>query len=430
MKKFKKFFRLIKKNNKGFSLVELLVGVAILGIISIPLMNVFMVSTNTYVTGREIGEATLVAQNLAEKIELENFGDIISKPEILGGDNNTVPAYTDFNLNQYILNLSGLENGTSEFDAKITFNAGEVEGDVDSLYESINDNEIALFNSMDALFVQNKYIEGEDYQTSNDPDEISYEQVVNLVKYEAFWLSDEQLANAVTKDREIIINIEETEDGIVGTVVYEYEFVFAIRTTTASELRYNSETNPLECRKEFSLFSIPYDLDANNGRYPSVYLLYHPYYDNNGTRTDEVIRIENNINGAEKLPIEFYIIKQIDPNTPANYSSLEENYQAEIELVQPTAGGLSVNPYAMVYSNAGDNLTTDEYGDGTPPAFKWYNGINTYYPVGWEEALTGDIIPTSSDILKTEQVYRMYDVTIEIFKGSKNIYTLETTKLR
>ncbi len=422
--------KLIKnlKENKGFSLVELLIGVAILGIIAIPLINIFIVSTNTFESSRKMGEATLVAQSIAESIEVENFADILNTPEILG-DEDSVGDVVTTNDNEYVIELENLVNGMSNFDARLTFTAGNIaESTAIAKYENINSEEIAQFESMDALFAQNKYIDG-DYTASNDPDKISFEEISAIA-------NAEYLTSFVYAEREITIQVNDIDPDpdvtlISARVIYEYEYAFAYGTTpTIPSKIYTPDTNPSECIKTFDILLTPFNVEEQ-GRYPSIFLLYHPFYDGDASALDDVIRIENNIESTERLPINFYVIKQKDPTlSDADLTTKENTYRARLDLLQPYKAIAQTVEYAKIFSNAGENLAT---GVKTDPQFRWYNGVSTYYSSPWAGAVAGttDLIPTSDEIVSTEQIYRMFDVVIEILDSKGDtIHTLNTSKLR
>ena len=63
-------------NNKGFSLVELLIATIILGIVVAPLLHTFVTAANTTARSRQIGDATLAGENIAEKVEAGSIDDL------------------------------------------------------------------------------------------------------------------------------------------------------------------------------------------------------------------------------------------------------------------------------------------------------------------------------------------------------------------
>ena len=58
-----------RRNNRGLSLVELIVSVAILAIIVLPLLSSFVTATRTNVKARNKFRATNVADNIMEGFE-------------------------------------------------------------------------------------------------------------------------------------------------------------------------------------------------------------------------------------------------------------------------------------------------------------------------------------------------------------------------
>lgn len=64
------------RNNKGISLVELIVTVAILAVIVLPLLRAFVVSANTNAKAKEKLRTTEVAQNIMEGFELESLESV------------------------------------------------------------------------------------------------------------------------------------------------------------------------------------------------------------------------------------------------------------------------------------------------------------------------------------------------------------------
>jgi prepilin-type N-terminal cleavage/methylation domain-containing protein len=57
-------------NNKGFSLVELMIATVILAIIVAPLLHSFVTAAHTTVKSRQMGDATLASENIAEAVEV------------------------------------------------------------------------------------------------------------------------------------------------------------------------------------------------------------------------------------------------------------------------------------------------------------------------------------------------------------------------
>lgn len=68
-----------EKNNRGFSLIELLVSIAILAIIIIPLLNNFVIAAKVNSKAKKIQNETVLAQSILEKIETQSIEEIVNE---------------------------------------------------------------------------------------------------------------------------------------------------------------------------------------------------------------------------------------------------------------------------------------------------------------------------------------------------------------
>ena len=119
-----------KMNNKGFSLVEVIISMAILAIISIPLLNYFTDSMKYNAIAKTRQQATIEAQNIMEQLKAE---DKLLKPDVTG--NYITPyfsmkgiKYHDYNINKdtgigdvTYQCLAGTLSG--QFDVKVTLDS-------------------------------------------------------------------------------------------------------------------------------------------------------------------------------------------------------------------------------------------------------------------------------------------------------------------
>ncbi len=470
------FLKKIIKNNKGFSLIELLVGIAILGIIVAPLLSNFVVSANIFSRSREIGEATTAAQNISENMKEAEFSYLLANPTLLGDAEFTVNNNIE-NASNYTMEIENIQSGTSTFSANVTFTAGEVsETDATvTLFESINSQEILNFTIMDAMFSQDKFLvngygynladdsgSGDDVrplstlETTSDPDYIVLHNV-KVAEAARRGVEIETLDNPEV-ERRIIIEIENigpedipqdtTNNTIIAKVIYEYTFMFGTDTLADStdDFTYSTATHRELCTIEFPLLTTPYDVAAHNSDRPILYVLYHPHYASSSiidaAYSDKII-IRNNvdlsstptIDQEERLPLDIYIIKQVNTDMlEAELRTAENSYRALIELVQPFSATEPAAAHAIkIYSNAG---ITFEGNEATAPIFRWYNGASAYYTTTWEQVpptlsvAEGAQAPTSSAISNVEQKYRMYEVAIDIInEHGETVHTLNTSKL-
>lgn len=111
-----------KLNNKGFSLVEVLVGVIILGVVVGPLLSVFVASARYDARSKEQQLITGVAESLMESFKAYNTEELEDKfalPGTPGILNAADGAVTDGPGGSRVFTLKGMEINGSDYDAKI-----------------------------------------------------------------------------------------------------------------------------------------------------------------------------------------------------------------------------------------------------------------------------------------------------------------------
>ena len=101
-------------NNKGFSLVELLVAMVILMVVSIPLLHAFVTTAYTNRDASRLMSATDAAENIMEKFEYQDIEELVNLYNV--GDNvvtidNTSSPYNMEKYSFVIKNASDLPDG-------------------------------------------------------------------------------------------------------------------------------------------------------------------------------------------------------------------------------------------------------------------------------------------------------------------------------
>lgn len=90
----------ISKNNRGFTLIELLISVAILALIVIPILNSFLLSANLNAKAKQKHKATMVAENIMEKLKSNDLDDIEKWTDIT--QNLSTTDVREYRLESYI----------------------------------------------------------------------------------------------------------------------------------------------------------------------------------------------------------------------------------------------------------------------------------------------------------------------------------------
>lgn len=101
-----------KNPQKGFSLIEVLIAVFILGIVSMTLVSVFMYGFNSVYKTRQISLATQIAQEEVELVRNMNYDDIL----LLGS------TFSHESLSEFVsgAGVLAVENGPGDDIKKLT----------------------------------------------------------------------------------------------------------------------------------------------------------------------------------------------------------------------------------------------------------------------------------------------------------------------
>ena len=313
----------MKKDNKGFTLLELLIAVIILAIVVVPMLRSFATSYRVNARSREIMRATTLAQNEMEIFEKEKLevllDDTIYKnysvttttyPEGAGSDDEKHTAYT-FTYKKGIIND---ETGREMFDVVVTL---DPESDptgalASNRYYDQNTKDLLFMNSLSGVD-SGTYVQRIRRGEINGEDEEVYQL------YKIRQLPDGITGSNYTVDdfarelqRTITLKIEQADqDGY---------------KTTVAKVNYQYRSDYGQVPSEYRTYSAGDKVIFNNSQtlddkgkpieLKSVYLFYAPRYEYadgtlipgsaTGEKKEDKIIIEN----KQNLPINIYIIRQ------------------------------------------------------------------------------------------------------------------------
>ncbi len=116
-----------KLNNLGMTLVEVVMAIAIVGLVAVPLMNLFFSGTKVNKQAREVEAAQMVAQNVSEAIEAEDFNVLLEQM-----NNGSV------NIGEYT-GLSVMKSGSEDVDGNcpkytLSIPSSQIEGNTTEKY--------------------------------------------------------------------------------------------------------------------------------------------------------------------------------------------------------------------------------------------------------------------------------------------------------
>lgn len=149
----------VKMNTKGFTLMEVLISIAIVGLLFAPMLNFFSHSARMNVNAKNMQRANTVAQSVME--EVRSYGTIADMTAIYQDTKNTnlVRTESDFKKkctdkilaadgsfvhSKYYFVHNNLENDGKKYTAKITVDA---DGTKD-MYKNLNDEEMPVISSL------------------------------------------------------------------------------------------------------------------------------------------------------------------------------------------------------------------------------------------------------------------------------------------
>ena len=408
-------------NNKGFSLVELLIATVILAIIVAPLLHSFVTAAHTTVKSRQMGDITLASENIAEAVEAAPLKDLLSsevsaKKYFAGATEKALysydgSTYTEITnpgtANCYYVGVKGIQAGSSTFNAMIKLDANEYR----TARKPINTVDLTDYSNMDAVYAQG--------MVANDPDD---EALANLRVKAAAYATDYSYSVPV---RTITLEVKEgvgangLQNGtIVAKLHFDYQYKISYyKDNAAGEPELNHATINTDTIDE-DLLTPPYSPALYGGRPPNIYVIYNPMYGEDGVLND-VIKIENKI----QEPFKVFLVKERGPNL-----SRENNYVASVEQYVPT--GTDDEHCAIIYTNINENLDNEDFDERSE-----LSTVNYRIFTGSYFSRQGYFAGERGDLVSKTDRNRMYEVTVQLFDAADTtfttpIHTSRSTKLQ
>lgn len=321
-------------DNRGFSLVELLIAVVILAIIAIPLMRLFVSSTRINVKSRTTLRATTVAQDIMEGLKAYNIEELkeqfnkptdgfyvtdsrLVKGEIKEETSLEVDSAGDPDEGIYCFSMAGVKLQGSVYDALIRVDGrGYMDDPATKSHDNpFNNDAVAKIggvrwnktgNSSDGLYAEDqefrkkileevgKQLEAELNAAGIDKADITYK------------------TPGLTVSRFFILDIADGGTDADGNQIADVELTVSI------ESNYGGVT------KNFDMMS---HIPCANYAGGNLYFFYYPFYE----AFDEEIQINN----PDHLDLSMSIIKQIDESaglTDAQLRMAENQYHVLVDF--------------------------------------------------------------------------------------------------
>lgn len=387
----------MKKSNKGFTLLELLIAVAVLAIIIAPMLRGFVTSHRVNAKSRHLMRATTLAQNEMEIFEKEKLEDLLADTALptpqFGYTVVTKPDETDASdPGIYVFERDGIINddsGMDMFDVRVTLNPERVSAS--DLYYDQNSREVLFMNTVSgidsATYIQRVRNQvntaGDDEQVYKHYQTVQHPDGVGGVK----WTEDDFRENL---ERTITLTIRQEDQGGVMVTVAEIEYAYSIANNYGIVPdKYEKYT------KKKIFFNNAQTLDGE-GRpvdLKSVYLYYAPRYRlRNNAYTGAVNKDSIIINNTAGLPVNIYLIRQnihtadwiptddtVDANGKVTIAKIEGVYEDDTGVLQNT-----VPADYKAYVTINEGFTADGKTHG-----KYFTNLNLNLPSADNEFKVG-----------------------------------------
>ncbi len=406
-----------KIGNQGFSLLELLVGIAMLAILTLPLLHSMLTSSNTNAKSREIHEETLAAQNVIEAMHTLPIDAIVTDVRAFQtGTASNLGCLKDFAVSAgfytydaaqgkytavadassvaleqdtYFIGLEDVTVAQSTYNAMVQLDA--------SAFSQVNQEAISMYSAMDAVFCQpTDAVGGSSGTVLQNPDSLAAADFANtatslsLQNVDASYFTHRMV-------RTIEIRMVQNGEDVVAETTYQYTTDYHY-TVTETDIEGNSTTvaydTVLTYSREYTFYT------GAAADFSKVYFFYEPNYNTlNGSNYDNITIYNQN-----GLPIAFFLVKQNKTGYTDGVSGgidYDSNYQGNLKLKEPDMGQ-GTQAIATLYSNMGVHLGTGETISNAS-TFRIYYGIRFYYGT-----LSGTLVAKNA-------VNRLYGIHVDIY---------------
>lgn len=415
------------KNNKGLTLIELIVAIAILAIIVLPLLTSFVQATKTNVKAKGKLHATELAQNIMEGMENVSLEELVYQfdypssgfdlfdlqsasvaevKEVSGsyvaGTSYSAPAegvtpvFSPNADHKYYFMITGMKvNGSAKkYNAFVELDARTNE--VGSVYKDINETPIANMESIDTTF--------DAISANTDTKDI----IISTIQLQyGYSLLPSDISRTIT------IDISKDASTKATKVVSKYKYYIK---------KYNLTFPETGSLYESDYISTIYDNSEHvDDQLKNVYLFYYPWYASNYSYPLSTDNIE--INNPDNIDCTVHVIKQANVDVASLYGD-EANYKCSVFVNEVKNKGANVKAHTSINTNLGTNMSISDPGIAgykiDNQATYIYNKTNAN-----QSKVVNDIVKINS-MTKQDKNDRLFDVTVSVYSSDVGIGNLGT----
>ncbi|RGT08525.1 prepilin-type N-terminal cleavage/methylation domain-containing protein [Agathobacter rectalis] len=440
--------RKLKNDDRGVTLVEIIVSIAILAIIVLPFLNAFVTATKTNVKAKNEMNATHLATNIMEGIEknsmktlayqfnypseyfdvadgfnisdgssacellkksdkfdnvkrLEDISaEIVNKDDVITSCIHKTDAkakigdaslwnFRESDAHKYYFYMSGVQSGTKKYNALVTVDA-KSDAESDNKVRKYNMDEVADMSAMDANF---DCMSADKYSATN---------IISAFNNMNPGFSVQQ------SDIKRTIKIDIEKSGAASnkatkvTVSYSYSIKNGVKKTFPDP---NSAL-----KDDYTMVIYDNSSDTVNHNLRNVYLFYNPWYTSTGntwdTANDVII-----VNNKDKVDCTVNIVKQKTISDQSELSTKESTYKAYVRVSEP--GNRTGHAYTHIATNLNVNMGAPD--NPLQPGQAIY-GFNN-------NVIQNDVkkIVDIKNLTKSKASERLYDVKVDIYESKASL---------
>lgn len=392
----------LRADQRGFTLLEVLIAMFILAIIAVPICRVYVQAARTNAKARKQASATAVAENTMEGINAFSYEDVVKQFDpVLTPDGeflicqNVAPGGRVLmggglgEDGRAVYALKGVHEDVYDFDVRVTIDP--------SVYARENELEAPKVNDYELVSMAG-------YNSAKD-----YLYVLEEGSLRSrYGLEYDTVYNQVNRKLQLTVTKEGAGDD-AGIVV----------SMKAAYWR-NGEPEPTS---DAMLEPCGAQRFEGEDALRSVYLCYEPNYAagyGSGKDQIEIINMDN-------VEFDLYLIKQSCP-TWSDLGVREEMYAPEVTVREGQWASDDQGSYVQIYHNYGTNLAADESHAAIDPeisdvkASYHYRYRDTAGNPGSADGKQSDTdlsqtLHIGSSAVHKEKRFRMFSVTVEIYEA-------------
>ena len=392
----------MKKDNKGMTLVELMIAITMLALVSTPFLNSFIVSVRNNNKSRNVLRATTVAQNLMEGLEAFSLEDIcrqiegepsqtmlylpkgyeahVEFPNVAGEKSDwSTGKFVGTQSNKYCFGIKGLEEDGLFYDARILLDAS------------------------------------------------GYRYTGNAIENEKAYNERYQLElTTMNEKKDFIFSLPLTEDEkIVGFQGADYNPGYGSLKRTF-KIVISSDTNGTKVSAsvlygEGANVVIGPTLEKTVEELDNIYIMYYPNYKSNATDSYDCFEVEV----LQEVNMNLCLIKQ-KYDTPKDEKTA--NYAASLVVKDAATLGAATEPRVTLKTNIGKYLYDPTMPDRKGAIQCTYVRNGSQVESGKVDEMLGFVNGEPQSLLgESKKVDPMFKTTVQIYPSGTYNATDATT---